>query len=91
MACANIIDISVVNFWHRVSHFIVIGQIPLSLRDRRYVTAWLHLLEDFVQPFERSVYVDLYPTWGRRHIPSMVGRPPSLHKGHSERQIVHSY
>ena len=41
-----------------------------------------HLCEDFVQPLQGTVQVDLNPARSRGHVLSVVFRAPALHKGH---------
>ena len=45
-----------------------------------------HLCEDFVQPLEGAVQVDLNPAGGGGHVLSVVLRAPTLHKGHPSRE-----
>ena len=41
-----------------------------------------HLREDFVQPLQGAVQVDLYPAGSGGHVLSVVFSSPALHKGH---------
>ena len=43
-----------------------------------------HLGEDLVKPLEGTVQVNLNPAWSGGHVLSVVLRPPTLHKGHSD-------
>lgn len=52
----------------------------MELRHRTDLAARLHLDKDLVEPFQRSVYLDLNPAWGRSYIPTMVICAPPLHE-----------
>ena len=49
-----------------------------------------HLCEDFVQPLQGAVQVDLNPARSRGHVLSVVFRTPTLHKGHPGGRYVQS-
>lgn len=66
--------------------------VSLFLRHWTYGVVWrTHLGQHFVQPLQRTVQMDFYPTWRWSYILAMVLSSPSFYEWHPKRKINYCY